>query len=91
MTQDKSPFQELKDALANRDSRRAREIKAIWRICFEALPPRQQRHVVEDSQPGQVLGHPDPENPMADLNYEKIVYDGGTVIECEGVVVCRVK
>lgn len=87
MTNDRSPLQELKDSLRGRDGPRAREIKAIWLIARAEISDIELASATWS--PGEVMTYPDPQNPMADLSYEKIVYDGGTVIECEGVVVCR--
>lgn len=87
MTNDRTPLQELRDALKGKDGPRAREIKAIWYIERAALSDEDFERAA--AFPGPVLSFPDPQSPNEDLVFEKIVYDGGTVIECEGVVVCR--
>lgn len=95
MTQDKTPLEELKDALRGRgygpsprDSKRARVIKGIWRMERDKLTDAQFEQATPPHA-GPVLAYPDPDSPSDDLIYSKIIYDGGTVIECEGVVVCR--
>lgn len=88
MTNDRTPLQELKDALRGRDGPRAREIKAIWNMERAKLADEDFERAI--NFPGPVLSFPDPESPLDDLVYEKVIYDGGTVIECEGVVVCRI-
>lgn len=90
MTNDRTPLQELKDALKSKDGPRAREIKAIWNMERAKLTDEQFEQATHGSS-GRILAFPDPDSPLDDLIYEKTIYDGGTVIECEGVVVCRLK
>lgn len=86
MTDDRTPLQELKDSLRGKDGPRARAIKAIWSIACQGMPEG-----ALDGGPGRIMAYPDPDSPLDDLIFEKIIYDGGTVIECEGVVLCRLK
>ena len=68
---------------------RATQIKELWEQC--ATHWQEQIAMLHIRPYGWVMDVPDPQDPRVKLLFEKINYGGQDVIECEGVIVCRLK